>query len=123
MISYAYDKARTDGNKHSAAVRDAVDFVKQLEPEIAISEAEVKRILAELRPSDGPMALLATYDILEGEAAATHRSRFAQIVGSNGSKNPSDSPEKDPARPLKRFLISYGKRPTYPRHNAKTSNS
>jgi hypothetical protein len=46
----AYDEARGRDEKHSVAVADAVGFVKQRHPEMKISEAEVRRVLASLRP-------------------------------------------------------------------------
>jgi tetratricopeptide (TPR) repeat protein len=42
MVTYAYDEARTEGLKHSAAIREAVSFVQRLNPEMSISETEVK---------------------------------------------------------------------------------
>lgn len=122
MVIHAYDEARTGGIKHSAAVKEAADFVRWLCPGMPISETEVKRILAELRPAKGPAALLSSYEILEGEEAARARSRFAQMLALAG-QIPPDPPNQDPSRPLKRFSVSLGKRPNYPRYNAKNSGS
>jgi len=121
-IIYAYDKARVSGLKHTAAIREAVGFVRQLDPEMPVSETEVKRILAELRPSTGSVALLSNYEVLEGEEAARLRSRLAQMFAFAERKD-TEPPNQDPSRPLKRFSIGYGKRPNYPRHNAKNPNS
>jgi hypothetical protein len=123
MVMYAYDEARTSGLKHSAAVREAVAFVRQLHPEMSISETEVKRVLTELRPSDSPVALRSDYEILQGEEAARLRRIFAQMLAPTGSKSPSGLRNQDPARPLRRFSVGYVKRPIYPRHNAKDPNS
>src|SRR5437016_4283629 len=42
-ITSAYDEARRIGEKHSVAVREAVDSLRRSNPEMPISEAEVKR--------------------------------------------------------------------------------
>ena len=52
MVMCAYDEARGKGDKHSVAVRDTVDLVKQRHPEMPISQTEVKRVLATWRPRD-----------------------------------------------------------------------
>lgn len=121
-IIYAYDKARTSGIKHSAAIREAVAFVRHLDPEMHVSETEVRRVLAVLRPSDGPVALLSSYEILEGEEAAEIRNRFAETHAFNRSRSQLSAPDEDPTRPLKRFSIYLVKRRNYPRHNAKSSS-
>ena len=46
MILCAYDEARRRGDKHSVAVKDAVDSIRQHSPELSISESEVRRTLA-----------------------------------------------------------------------------
>lgn len=121
-VIYAYDKARTSGIKHSAAIREAVAFVRHLDPEMHISETEMRRVLAELRPSDSPVALLSSYEILEGEEAARLRSRTAQLLALVGSKSQSIAPDEDLTRPLKIFSIYVEKKRNYPRHNAKSSS-
>jgi hypothetical protein len=108
--------------KHESAVREAVAFVRQDHPEMPFSETEVKRILAELRPSGSPVAFMSNYEIFEGEEAAGLRSRLAELHDLEGSKIQSIAPGKDPKRPLKRFLISLGKRQNYPRFNRKPTN-
>jgi hypothetical protein len=118
-ILYAYDKARTSGMKHESAVIEAAAFVRQLNPEIPVSETEVKRILAELRPSSSPIAIKADYDVLEGEKAAGIRSHLNDLHDLEGSKVQLISPGEDPKRPLKRFSISLGMRQNYPRFNRK----
>jgi hypothetical protein len=50
-VLYAYKQARDAGSKHFAATLAAVEFVRQKEPWMPISETEVKRILAERRSS------------------------------------------------------------------------
>jgi hypothetical protein len=123
MVVYAYDKARKEGLKHSAAIREAVAFVKRIHPEMAISETEVRRILAEFHSSKSPVALRSNYEIVVGKEAARFRGLLAQIPGFKDSKSSSNSSRQDPQRPLRRFSIGYVKRPNYPRHNAKKPNS
>jgi hypothetical protein len=118
-IICSYENARTGGIKHSSAVREAIAFVRQLDPGMPVSETEVKRILAELRPSDSPVSIQSNYEILEGEEAARIRSRFAHLLALAGCEAQSFAPDEDPTRPLKRFSISISKRRNYPRHNAK----
>jgi hypothetical protein len=119
-VLHAYDEARLGGMKHSAAVKESVSFVRNIDPHMPISETEVKRILAELRPSDSPVGLLSSCEVLEGPEAATRRRFFAQMIG---KENSADFLSKDPERPLKRFSFGIGKRPNYPRHNGKAPTS
>ena len=57
MILCAYDEARRKGDKHSVAVKDAVDIIRQRSPELSISESGVKRTLATWRPREGRTVL------------------------------------------------------------------
>jgi hypothetical protein len=123
MVIHAYSKARAEDQKHSAAVREAVNFVRQQDPRMHISETAVKRILAEFRSQDSQIALKVEYQILEGEEAARRRSFLAQMADLSGAKSPALSADQNLRKPLKRFTFGFGKRPTHPRHNAKTSNS
>ena len=50
IVMAVYDEARQNDQKHSVAVRQAVEFVKQNYPALRISETAVRRILAEWRP-------------------------------------------------------------------------
>jgi hypothetical protein len=49
-VTSAYDESREKGEKHSVAVRDVVDTVRQRSPKLPISETGVKRILSTCRP-------------------------------------------------------------------------
>jgi hypothetical protein len=53
----SYDEERMNGQKHSAAVVQALGLIKQRHPMMRISETEVKRILAAWRPR-GPHIIL-----------------------------------------------------------------
>lgn len=126
MVIHAYSKARDGGQKHSAAIREAVDFVRQLDPEMPVSQTEVRRVLAEFRPQDSRVALRVDYSILEGEEAAKRRSFYAQMYAQMlefaGTKSTTELIDENLRKPLKSFKFGFGKRPNYSRHNAKTSN-
>jgi hypothetical protein len=122
-IIHAHSKAREGGQKHSAAVREAVEFVRQLDPEMPISETEVKRVLAEFQPQDGQVALKVDYSILEGEEAARRRSFLVQMLKFAGTNSTTELTDQNLRKPLKSFRFGFGKRPNYPRHNGKPSNS
>jgi hypothetical protein len=122
MIVKAYSKARCDGSKHSAAVRETVDAIKQLAPGIRISQTGVKRVVAEFSPRGSQIALTVESSILEGQEAAMRRYR-AHIMESAGIKGFPDMTDPDLQKPLKTFIFGFGKKPHYPRHNAKKSKS
>ncbi len=119
----AHSKARNEGQKHSVAVREAVEFVRQVNPEMAISETGVKRVLAEFQPHDSQVALMSEYLILEGEEAARRRSLIMQIRELAGTNSATEPTAQNLRKPLKSFRFGFGNRPNYTRHNAKTSNS
>lgn len=123
MVTHAFSKARAGGQKHSAAMIEAVEFVGELDPGMPISETGVKRVLAEFRPKDSQVALTTDYLILEGEEAARHRRSHAQMLESAGLKSRTELTDQDLQKPLKIFKFGFDKRPNYPRYNAKSSNS
>ena len=57
MVSCAYDEDRGRGEKHSVAVRQAVNYVRRFDSEMPISESVVKRILATYRPQNSETML------------------------------------------------------------------
>ena len=122
QVICAYSKARNEGQKHSIAVREAVEFVRKVNPAMAISETGVKRVLAEFQPHESQVALMAEYLILEGEEAARRRSLIAQIPESAGTNRATEPTAQNLRKPLKSFRFGFGRRPNYTRHNAKTSN-
>ena len=89
---YAYDKARSRGEKYEQALRAAVEEVRQTFPEIRMSATEMKRILAEFRPKE----LELTFLITECENTVTPLGRKCE----------------------KAWQIRIGPQPEYPRHNA-----
>jgi hypothetical protein len=122
-VIHAYSKAREEGQKHSAAVKEAVEFVRQLDPKKSISETEVKRVLAEFRPRDSQVALTAEFLVLEGKDTAGRRSFLTQNPELAGTKSATKLTYKNLRKPLKSFKFGFRRRPNYTRHNAKTSNS
>jgi hypothetical protein len=121
MIVNAYSKARGEGSKHTAAVRETVDAIKQLAPGIRISETEVKRVIAEFLPQGSQVALSVESSNLEGEEAARHRRFHADMLEQAGIKGLTNMTDSDLRKPLKRFIFGFGQKPHYPRHNAKRS--
>jgi hypothetical protein len=122
-ITHSYSKARAGGQKQSAAVREAVDYVRQRDPEMPVSETTVKRVLAEFLAQDSRDALKVEYLIREGEEAAERRSFLMQNSELGGTKSPAVPADQDLRRPLKSFKFGFAKRPRYPRHNGKSSKS
>jgi hypothetical protein len=119
----AYSKAREEGHKHSAAVKEVVKFLRQLYPKESISETEVKRVLAEFRPQDSRVELMAEYRVREGEDAAGRRSFLTQNPESTGTKSATKLSYKILPKPLRSFEFGFRRRANYTRHNARTSNS
>jgi hypothetical protein len=123
MIVDFYSKARREGSKYSAAVRETVDAIKQIAPGVPISETEVRRVVAEFSPRGSQIALTVEFSILEGEEAARHRRAHAVKMEQAGVKGLSEMSESDLQKPLKRFTFGLSEKPQYPRHNAKKPKS
>ena len=66
MVLNAYDQARARGDKHSAAIIEAVSAVRSRMPGMPISETEVKRVLADFRSRDSERSWIITEGIIEG---------------------------------------------------------
>ena len=98
---YAYDEARRRGEKHSAAVQSAACAVRLEYPGMPISETEVKRMLAQWRPSNQDMGLIISKP-----------------------EPPNDTIILPDGKKARRVLdASFGPRPTYPRINAALKGS
>jgi hypothetical protein len=122
MALAAYDQARVGGNKHSAAIAEAVSAVRAWVPEMPISGTEVKRVLAEFRSKGTGRALIITMGIAQGpEAEAWFEELKWAAKESRGKWEVPSLPvyESKPGR-LRRFTIQFGRRPSYPRHNARS---
>ena len=123
-VASSYDEARKRGEKHSAAVRETVDSLRLANPEMPISETEVRRILSRHRPRGSETILLfervpsSEEDI---EKRRLMRKHIRAWEGSNGAALPPLPADSESHR-REKFLISFGKRPDYPRHNRKAPN-
>lgn len=56
-VVFAYQRARSTGEKHTVAIQAAIDYVRDTMPKVRISETGVKRILAKWCPEAGLNAL------------------------------------------------------------------
>ncbi len=93
-----YDEARKAGEKHDAAIKEAVRFIKAEHPRMPASETEVKRILAGFRSSRRPVGLLVSKP----------ESAFCMV--------PSRDGRVVEVKVL--WMAAVGPRPVYPRKNA-----
>lgn len=118
----AYDEARESGSKHSFAVTQAADSVRQLHPEMPISETQVKRILAAWRPRKARVILRFKRSILTEEETNKIQWIWEQLAALHEEKAlmlpvlRNDNPPKSGTL----FTICFGERPNYPRYNHKT---
>ncbi len=119
LVIDAYRKFRELGEKRIAAIRETVEAIRRSNPELPISETEVKRVLAEFQPQKCPTALRVEYSVLQGDEAAQKRRCMAEKLESAGIKRPVELKDDDLCKPLKRWRIGFSPRPTYPRHNGK----
>jgi hypothetical protein len=116
----AYDEARLRSEKHSVAIREAVDFVKQHHPGICISETEMKRALAASRPRDRKTILLFERKNLTEDDIKRHRWIREQIALLQGKRSLKlEVPPNSDSRNGAVFTIRIEERPNYPRHNRK----
>ena len=116
IVISAYDDARRNGEKHSAAVGAAVEFVKKNYPKMRMSETGAKRILAKYRPMGEKMVLC--FDATEASTEQLARMRAIQLRITSSRK--LDPPSVSQIHPTKKvYTIRLAERPHYPRHNAK----
>lgn len=118
----AYDEARASGQKHSAAVTQAVDYVRQRGSEMPISETVVKRVLATFRPRNSHSILQFKRVTLDDSELMTQRNVLEQasadLRGKKGLRKPLPSIEDLP-KSRTAYTFGYADRPLYPRHNRK----
>ena len=100
IVESLYDEARENGEKHSVAVAQTVELIKQRDPTMRISETGVKRILAALRPSGSHTIVRFKVKTLTGD----ERARLY--------------PNQVPVS-VTTFGMTLGERPNYPRNNRK----
>lgn len=119
MIVYAYDEARKRKQKHSAALTEAVAYVRQHRPEMPVSETVVKRTLATFRSRDSQTALRFKLTTMGKRKLARLRSMFKQAYDRQSEIGlPVPSIQNLPKSPTA-YKFGYAKRPRYPRHNRK----
>jgi len=125
VVISAYDEARVNGEKHSVAVTQAVDFVRRNDSEISISEAEARRILATYRPQSSETILRFEHSFRSEEDLRINRlirEELAALQGKEGIMLP-EVPSYDLSERNLVLTIRVGLRPHYPRHNRKISNN
>jgi len=126
IVMAAYDEARQNDQKHSVAVRQAVEFVKQNYPELRISETAVRRILAEWRPRNSGTILRFERSTMTEEEVAKYRSVREQAAAFQQQIGPSVPLLPDINNPFKtatKFVFGFGERPNYPRSNRKVTRT
>jgi hypothetical protein len=122
IVISVYDQARQRGEKHSVAVREAIDYVRQNWTDLAISESEVRRILGGYRPRGSISVLLFQPSVLSVEDVKTNRWIRDQLKTLQGTKGITLPDIPDYSRSRNRIVLTIRERvrPQYPRHNRKT---
>jgi hypothetical protein len=120
-----YDEARQKNQKHSVAVREVAEVVRQRCPEMRISDGGVRRILAEHRPRDGRNIPLFDRSTMTEAERERLRRMLEQVPPPPREQGPNVdlSPEMRRPMPRVKYMIRFGERPTYPRHNAKETTT
>lgn len=120
IIISAYDEARKGGQKHSAAVTHAVEYLKQHQPEMPVSETVVKRTLATFRSKNNQTTLQFKRSAVGKRKLARLRSMLKQAQDRQSEIGlPVPSIQNLP-KSLTAYKFGYAKRPRYPRHNQRT---
>jgi hypothetical protein len=123
MVMSAYNEARESGQKHSAAVTQAFDYIRKHFPGMPISGTEVKRTVAAYQPRNSQTALQFKRVTLDAEQIMKQRSIREQITSVQGKKGlrvPLPSIDDLPTSHVG-YTFGFAKRPLYPRHNRKIS--
>jgi hypothetical protein len=123
MIMSGYVKARESGQKHSAAVTQTVDHVRQSCSEMCISETEVRRTLAIYQPRNSQIVFQFRRVTLDDAELVRLRSVIEQAAtdlrGKKGLWKPLPSIEDLP-KSRTAYTFGYAERSLYPRHNRKS---
>jgi len=117
-VMCAYDEARARGEKHTAAVQYAVDYVKQSSSKMRISPTGVKRILATCRPRGSQTILRFEHSSMSEEDIKRRHWILEHLAMLQGKTLPTP-PNNDPAGNVAVFKLRFAERPNYPRHNRK----
>jgi hypothetical protein len=120
MIAYAYNEARKRKQKHSAAVREAVAYIRQHRPEMPVSETVVKRTLATLGSRSDPITLrfqrftVGKKKLVRLQSVLKLAHDLQREMGLPVPLSIQNLP-----RSLMAYKFGFAKRPRYPRHNRK----
>ena len=120
-VMCAYDEARERGDKHSVAVRGAVEHLKRSNPEMPISQTEVKRILAVWRPRNAGTILRFKRKMLTEEDIKRHcliLEQLAALQEKTGLRLEVPT-NHELTGPTVSLTARFAERPNYPRHNHK----
>ena len=118
-VMCAYDEARERGDKHSVAVRGAVEHLKKSSPGMPISETEVKRILAVWRPRNAGTILRFERKILTEEDIKSHCWLQEQLAVLQGKRDLKLEVPTNLGRLTGSITVRFAERRNYPRHNRK----
>jgi hypothetical protein len=119
IIISAYDEARKSGQKHRDAVTQAVDYLKQHQPEMPVSETVVKRTLATFRSRDSQTSLRFKRTTMGKRKLARLRLMFKQAYDRQSEIGLPVPSIQNLQKSLTVYKFGYAKRPRYPRHNRK----
>jgi hypothetical protein len=123
MVVAEYDKARERGEKHTTAMQEAMDYVRQHEPKMPISTTAVRRVLAEFRSKDSQLALTVSLSIADDKELARRRNLRAQVPGFAGNNITAELTDSNRQSGRRTYKFGFVERPSYARHNAKTPNA
>jgi hypothetical protein len=114
-----YDEERKNAQKHSAAVTQTVELIKQRYPMMRISETEVKRILATWRPRGSHNNLRIECLTYSQVGQTNHPGIEAQLAGMSQKRESKLPPPSNviPRNSVTTYQVRFGERPYYPRHN------
>src|SRR5580692_4541132 len=117
IVMCVYDEARKRGEKHSAAVNQAVKYVRLNRSEMPISETEVKRTLAAFRPRHSRTILRFKRSTISKKKLKQLRSIQKQLASVRAKKGlPLPRIPNLPKSPVA-YTFGFKERPLYPRHN------
>jgi len=120
-----YDEARERGEKHSAAIEEAVQKHQEKFPDVRVSSTTVRRALAEHRPNGRQLALTPVPGKPDEQFMARLREvlKVVAIMKHELLGHPLPAPDA-PAPQIENVLdVCAGPRPDYPRHNKKDPNA
>src|SRR5260370_41280965 len=119
LLMCVYDESRETGDKHSVAIRFAVDFVKQQCPDMPVSETELRRVLGRWRPRGSGVIFRFERSALSEEQLQRRRwihQQLAQLQDQKKELRQPTGPDCDPMK-ITSLKIRIAARPSYPRHN------